>query len=76
MAELECWNCGTSLDALPRPITRFFAIQAIRERIIEAGKGVEGQEAKGDVSPPLLRTPASAGENQGTNGVTLCEGPL
>lgn len=22
MAELECWNCGTSLDALPRPITR------------------------------------------------------
>ena len=22
MAELECWNCGTSLDDLPRPITR------------------------------------------------------
>lgn len=22
MAQLQCWNCGTSLDALPRPITR------------------------------------------------------
>ena len=22
MAELKCWNCGTSLEELPRPITR------------------------------------------------------
>ncbi len=31
MAELQCWNCGASLDALPRPITRHMNCPACSE---------------------------------------------
>jgi hypothetical protein len=31
MAELQCWNCGESLDELPRPITRHMNCPACSE---------------------------------------------